>query len=378
MNPADLIGPTSSLGSPAPYWFLVFFKVLGFILHMIPMSLWYAGILLALLMRWKRGENGRIWSARLMKQMPLWVALGVNFGIVPLLFTQVSYYQVFYPATILMAWFWLSVILLLTLAYYGVYIYAYGLKEGQTLTPFRQASGWISAIFFIAIGFLFSNAFSLMTNLGGWPELAEKTGVAGAVLGTALNTADATLLPRWLMMFGLALTTTGAYAFVDAGVFARKESDAYRMWAGSFALVIYTIGTVWFALFGSWYVFGTWHPEIKATMFAIPLGILTLLTAIGPGLVWVCLWLFRKSVSKRAALLVALMQLVVLALNAVSRQLVQNLELKQFLDVTAEPVKMQLSPIALFLLLFIFGVGVVVWMVRKIIAVEGKPAAAGS
>jgi len=379
MTPTDLIGPASSLGSPAPYWFLVFFKVLGFILHMIPMSLWYAGILLALLLRWRGGEFGRLWSARLMKQMPLWVALGVNFGIVPLLFTQVSYYQVFYPATILMAWFWFSVILLLTLAYYGVYIYAYGLKEGQTLTPFRRVAGWISAIFFIAIGFLFSNAFSLMTNLGGWPALAEKTGYAGAVFGTALNTADATLWPRWLMFFGLALTTTGAYAFVDAGVFARKESDAYRRtWAGSFALKIYTLGMLWFAFFGSWYVFGTWPTEIRLVMFAMPLGILTVLTGVSPGLVWVCLWLFRKSVGKGTALLVALAQFVVLALNAVSRQIVQNLELKKFLDITAEPVKIQLSPIILFLLLFVFGVAVVVWMVRKIIAVEGKPAAAGS
>jgi hypothetical protein len=277
-----------------------------------------------------------------------------------------------------MAWFWFSVVLLLTLAYYGVYIYAYGLKEGQTLTPFRQVAGWIAAVFFIAIGFLFSNAFSLMTNLGGWPALAEKTGYAGAVFGTALNTADATLFPRWLMMFGLALTTTGAYAFVDAGVFARKESDAYRRWAGSFALKIYTIGIVWFALFGSWYVFGTWPEEIRSAMFAMPLGIVTYLTAVSPGLVWICLWFFRKSISKRTALLVALVQFVVLALNAVSRQVVQNLELGQFLDVTAEPVKMQLSPIILFLLLFVFGIAVVVWMVRKIIAVEGKPAAAGS
>lgn len=374
MNPADLLGPSSPLGSPAPFWFLIFFKILGFVLHVVPMNLWYAGILVALLARWKGGEEGRVWSGRLMKQMPLIVALGVNFGIVPLLFTQVSYYKVFYPATILMAWFWFSVVLLLTLAYYGVYIYASGLKAGISLTPFRQTAGWISAIFFIAIGFLFSNAFSLMTNVGGWPALAEKTGFAGAVLGTALNTADPTLWPRWLLMFGLALTTTGAYVFVDAGVFGRKESDGYRCWAGIFAWKIYTVGMIWFALFGTWYVFGTWHLEVKEKMFAGPLTILTILTAVAPGLVWLCLWVFRKSIGKRAALLVALFQFLVLALNAISRQIVQNLELRRFLDVTAEPVKMQLSPIILFLLLFVLGVAVVVWMMRKVVATEGQPA----
>ena len=62
-----------------------------------------------------------------MAQMPVIVALGVNFGIVPLLFVQVAYYKVFYPATILMAWFWLAIIGLLIPAYYGVYVYAFGL-----------------------------------------------------------------------------------------------------------------------------------------------------------------------------------------------------------------------------------------------------------
>jgi hypothetical protein len=38
-----LIGPENLLGLPAPYWFLAFFKVFGFSLHMIPVNLWYAG-----------------------------------------------------------------------------------------------------------------------------------------------------------------------------------------------------------------------------------------------------------------------------------------------------------------------------------------------
>ena len=33
--------------------------------------------------------------------LPVVLAYGINLGIIPLLFTQVAYYQVFYPATIL-------------------------------------------------------------------------------------------------------------------------------------------------------------------------------------------------------------------------------------------------------------------------------------
>nr|BAL58464.1 hypothetical conserved protein [Candidatus Acetothermum autotrophicum] len=300
MNPTELIGPPSPLGYPAPYWFLVTFKVLGFTLHMGPMHLWFAGILLAMVLARWGGPEAQRWSARLMRQMPVVIALGVNFGIVPLLFTQVAYYRVFYPATILMAWPWFLIIILLTFAYYGVYIYVTGLKDSAVLTPFKRAAGWVSAILFIVIGFLFSNGFSLMTHLSAWPQLWQETSVAGAPLGTALNTSDPTLLPRWLMMFGLALTTVAAYTVFDAGVFARRESPEYKSWAAGFAFTLYTVGLVWFAAMGSWYVFGTWPADARAQMLSMPLGILTALTALGPGLPWLLLLAQRRRLHKRS------------------------------------------------------------------------------
>ena len=48
----------------------------------------------------------RLSERPLMNQMPVIVAVGVNLGVVPLLFTQVAYYRVFYPAGVLMAWPW--------------------------------------------------------------------------------------------------------------------------------------------------------------------------------------------------------------------------------------------------------------------------------
>lgn len=50
VDPTQLIGPPSDLGYPVPYWFLVLFKVLGFVLHIGPMHLWYAGTILAMLL----------------------------------------------------------------------------------------------------------------------------------------------------------------------------------------------------------------------------------------------------------------------------------------------------------------------------------------
>lgn len=373
MNPTDLIGPTSPLGYPAPYWFIVFFKTLGFALHMVPMNLWYAGLILAALFYALGGEHARSWARRLFNQMPIIIALGVNLGIVPLLFTQVAYYRVFYPATILMAWPWFSIFVLLTVAYYGVYIYATGLRQGRLSLP-RQAAGWVAALVFIGIGFLFANTFSLMTNVDAWPGLWRGTSVAGGATGSALNTADPTLWPRWLMMFGLALTTTAAYTIVDTAFFAGKESEAYRRWAPGFAFRLYTLGIVWFALAAAWYVFATWRPEVRALMLGGPLVVLVALTALWPALPWLLILAQRQGTTQRLAFFTGLAQFGLLALNAVSRQIVQHAELGRFLDVTAEPVNLQLSPLIVFLVLFVIGLGIVAWMVSQVVQVERRPA----
>ena len=375
MDPTQLIGPASPMGYPAPYWFLVLFKVLGFTLHTVPMNLWYAGLILAVLIYWRGGPNAKRLSGRLMNQMPIIIAYGINLGIVPLLFTQVAYYRVFYPATVLMAWPWFSIIGLLTVAYYGVYIYVTALRKGVThLSLLRRAAGWVSALLFIAIGFLFANSFSLMTNLEAWPSLWQSTSVAGAPLGIALNVADPTLWPRWLMMFGLALTTMGAYIVVDTAFFAGKETAEYRQWAVDFALKVYATGIVWFAVMGSWYVFGTWPADLRQAMFSGPRLILTLLTMLGPGLPWLLIVAQRRRITRPLALLAGLAQFGVLGLNAVSRQVVQNIELGKYLDVTVGQVSVQWSPLILFLLLFMAGLGVVFWMVSKVVAAERRSA----
>ena len=146
-----LIDPASA-PLPAPFWFVELFKWLGFTLHAVPMNLWYAGLLVALLLRLAGSPQARRFAARLLQQMPVIVAVGVNFGVVPLLFVQVAYYKVFYPATILMAWFWLAIIGLLIPAYYGVYAYAWGLRGGaKNIAGWRIAAGWCAALFFLRL-----------------------------------------------------------------------------------------------------------------------------------------------------------------------------------------------------------------------------------
>ena len=119
---------------PAPFWFVQFFKVVGFVLHMIPMGIWLAGLPVMILCALWNGEHSRFYARRISTQLPVMMALGINFAIVPLLFLQTTYYKAFYTATILTAWYWLAVIPILIVGYYSIYIAAYsGERRGRMI-----------------------------------------------------------------------------------------------------------------------------------------------------------------------------------------------------------------------------------------------------
>jgi hypothetical protein len=379
MNPMLIDNSAAVGGLPAPVWFIELFKWLGFTLHAVPMNLWYAGILVALILSVKGSEQGSRFAARLMSQMPIIIAMGINLGIVPLLFIQVGFAQVFYPATILMAWFWFSIIAMLLPAYYGVYIYAFGLAEqGEAMAGWKRAAGWTAAILFPVIGFIFANALGLMENIKAWPDLIEQHGYSGAALGTALNVADWRLWPRWLLMFGLALTTTAAWVAWDSAWFAGRESPEYRKWAKGFAWKLYTLGFAWFLVVGAWYSF-TWSKDVQETMFQSVWLVLTLVTAAAPALVWLLLWLGSRregDLGRGWASLIALGQFAVLGINAAGRQVVQHIEINPSYKITEQAVDAQWLPMAIFLGSFVVGLAVIAWMVYQVWKVSAEPDAA--
>jgi hypothetical protein len=353
------LAPPSPEGYPAPFWLLEVLKVLGFTLHATFMHLWYAGMPAAVLLGLLGGASARRLAGRLGKAMPLVMALGINFGIVPLLFTQVVNYRFFYAAGVLIAWPWLSVILLLTAAYYGVYIHAESRRRALAI-----AAGATSAALLVVIGFLFANNFSLMTNPPEWLAIFRRTAVAGAPSGLALNLGDRTLAPRWLMMFGLAISTTAAYVVLDTAFFARGSGQEYRRWAGGFALGLYGLGVLWFAGMGSWYVFGALSSQVRAAMLASPaVAALMAVTAASPGLPWVLIIAWRRFGLPALAACAVAAQFGVIALNAVSRQWVQNVEMRPYADLAAVPVHGQWVALAGFVAALGVAVALVVWMV---------------
>jgi len=125
---------------------------------------------------------------------------------------------------------------------------------------------------------------------------------------------------------------------------------------------------VWFAAAGSSYVFGTWDAARRAFMLGGARLPLTVLTAVSPGLVWIFLAMAarRRGITRSLALATGASQLVVIALNVVSRQIDQSFVLRRHLDLHAAPVHVPWVPM-LFLALLLFGLMPSAWMIREAI-----------
>ncbi len=149
----------------------------------------------------------------------------------------------------------------------------------------------------------------------------------------------------------------------------RRESDAYRQWAKEFSWKLYTLGAVWFAIAGAWYSFGAWPAATKQVMFARPWVLLTAATAAAPALPWLLLLVARRGqggIGRGWASLVGLAQFGVLGINAASRQLVQHLEFSPYFDIWKQPTATQWSPLLIFLVVFVLGLGLVAWMIYQV------------
>ena len=473
MNPVD---PATLSGLPAPYWFIQFFKILGFALHSIPMHLWLVGLPLALLLLLIGGPNAKRFARRLLAQLPILMALGINFGIVPLLFIQTAYYKAFYPATILTAWHWLGIIPLVLIAYYLLYAVSALSGDGHRWRPILY--GIAASFCLIAVGLIFASAWGLMASPERWPEIWGAKSNAAAANGLGTNWGDMTVYLRFAAIVGLGFLTVSTWAvfdawFLDSGkgktfapptpkkpetpverpsaaslTFSSKYSmpsgqknqpqqtkesytdfmdnphlsakekkrlrklrdrgklteeeeikaldyrgsnsdeadspkpkkekkprverptdpDSYRRWILSFAAC-----TLWFGVLAGggllwFYYYKTLSPETPnlGWFFESPGKYLPIavLSAIGLFVPTMIAGRLNRLRGKKLAVSLLVCEALVLGLFGIARQMIQNSNLRDYLDVSKMPLDVQWSPLLAFLGIFILGLFLILWMIR--------------
>jgi hypothetical protein len=352
MQPVDLI-PVPDVIPVGWGWFQVLLTT-TWVLHIILMNMMLGGTLIALVNSIKGGTANLGVSRFAGKILPFTVALAVNVGVAPLLFVQVLYGHFVYPSSILIAVSWLSVILFLIIAYYGVYLFRFKFDSwGQG----RNLVLGLSALLFLVIAFLFTNNWTLALTPEKWSEYFNRPG------GTMLNLTEPTLWPRYLHMMLGALAVGG----LSLAVFGQRKPDTDPV-----KPALITQGMGWFkwvtlvqVLVGTWWLMAL-RPEVMKLFMG---GNMVATAAFGIGFVMALVTLFFSFRGKiLATVWTTVMTLVAMA---VMREYVRYGSLREHFTPDQLEVHPQYSSLILFLAVFVIGTGSV-WYMLKLALNAGK------
>lgn len=263
---------------PGPVWLFKTLLVLTFLVHILPMNLVLGGSVFSFVSHlYSRGSgpvavHHRRLIERLIRIFPVAMALTITTGIAPLLFLQVLYGQLFFTSSILMAWFWLAVIGLMLLGYYGFYWQGYGL-EGWGRGA-RWLAGGIAAIFLLT-AFLFVNNLGMLQNPAIWKELhlSNPHGVQLYAL------EDPSLIPRYLHFLLGALALSGLLV-AGIGVGVRRREPDFGSWAAAYGARWFVGVTFVQLIVGPWFLFSQPARVRAAFLGASPSDTLILIVAV--------------------------------------------------------------------------------------------------
>jgi len=334
---------------PVSWGFLQFLLLLTFPLHIILMNAMLGSAIIALYARFRSGELWTRLSEDLAKALPLIVAFTINFGVAPLLFVQVLYGQFIYTSSILMGVFWLSIILLLIVAYYCTYLFDF------KFAALGQAGKWIiglAVVIFLGIAFLFSNNMTLMLRPGEWSLYWQNSG------GTILNLGDVTLWPRYLH-FIVGGTAVGGLAVALIGKFKAKRDPELAELAVTVGMRVFTVLTFVQIAIGFWFLLALDKPVMMMFMGENMLATVLLLAGImlAIGVLWAA---SKKKVYLAAAHVIALLYVMTFMRAFVRAGYLQEVYTLDMLQVIP-----QYSPMIVFFVVLVAGLATVVWLVRQ-------------
>jgi hypothetical protein len=349
---------------PAPAWLLWALLLLTFYLHLIPMNLVLGGSILGAIARVRARRGDRPHDAALahliVKAMPVLISAAVTLGVAALLFLQVLYGRLFFASAIVMGWWWLAVIGLLILAYYGAYLLAF---RERSLGGAGTLLAWAIAAVAGLIALIYGNNMTLMLKP---QELASRYLSDGR--GVQLNLLDPTLFPRHLHMLLGAIAVSGL-AVAVAGVVRRRGDQAFGDWAVKYGAMVCGLATSVNIFAGLWWI-AALRREVLVQFMRGGMGIVGVLLAGILLTIASAAHLMLAAGGRKPAVHVAASaggMLAGLAMMLGTRDAVRSASL----DVAGfQPVSWtdpQWGPIAIFAVLLVGAVLTVWWMVRALV-----------
>jgi hypothetical protein len=332
---------------PAPSWLLEFLLVFTFILHLLAMDFLLGGVIILTVSSFlgRRDSRHHEFTRRVSRALPSVTAFTITLGVAPLLFLQLVYGQLFYTSSDLMAWYWLAVVFLVMLGYYGVYWYQ---MQHDELGPKAAWVILVTAVLFIHVAFIFTQNMTAMLHPQDFYSLYVN-GQVGTILGpvTLLNIAR------------LAHFVVAAVALAGLGVALlsrRWQTDSPELadWGRRYGVTWFMGGTLVQFLVGLWFLFSL-PVEIRQALVGDKLAVGILALAIFLAL----LALLTAPKSLRAS---SVAMLGTVSVMAVLRHFVRIASLRPYFDPHLLPVQGQWVVFSIFVALLLAGLATVGWM----------------
>ena len=354
MMQPNLIPVLDPIPLPAPYWVFKLLLIVTFFLHILAMNFMLGGAVLALVSKWRsrKQENGNRVFFDISKKLPVFLPATITLGIAPLLFVQVLYGQFFYTSSIIMAWPWLLVLVLLTVAYYGFYYVSFNGRKH----PGRAGRMMLfSVILVFLIGFVYSNniTLSLVPSRWGAKYFSNPS-------GWHLNLSEPTLIPRFLHFFTAAVAV-GGLLLVFVALANWKRDHEYARQVLQFGGRAFIYATMAQFLVGVWFLVSL--PRDMLMLFTGQNPLATALLLIGVLGATAAIFMMSDALQKEnilvAAYYVPTVMAVVILMMCVLRDMLRDAYLKPYYHPERFIVHTQWSVFPLFLALFVGGV--VLW-----------------
>ena len=332
---------------PAPPWLLEFLLVFTFVLHLLAMDFLLGGVIILSVSSFLgRHDSGHHELARRVSHaLPPVTAFTITLGVAPLLFVQLLYGQLFYTSSDLMAWYWLAVVFLVMLGYYGIYWYQMQHDELGTRAAWVMLS---TAILFMLVAFIFTQNITTMLHPQDFYRLFLN-GQVGTILGsvTSLNIAR-------LAHFVVAAAALAGLGIALLSARWRTESPELARWGRRFGVTWFMVGTVVQFLVGLWFLFSL-PVEIRQSLVGDKLAVGLLVSGI-------FLALLGLLMAPRSLLAASVAMLGAVSAMAVLRHLVRVAYLRPYFDPHSLAVRGQWVVFSIFVVLLLAGLATVGWM----------------
>lgn len=353
---------------PAPVWLLKLLHIVTLAIHFVAVEMLLGSLLFAVVLSLFRGSPNCLTVSRaLARRLTVVMTFVINFGVPPLLFSQVLYGRALYTSSILIGLYWIAIVPLLMLTYWLLYRFSARLERGKSAW-LVGLSAWLLAG---GIARLLSTNMTLMLRPEVWRQM-----YSASSMGAFLPTGDPTLTPRWLLMLAGGFFFAGLWLLYLAGrnSFTAEEKKVAAGLGGKLA-----------AGFGIIYILaGVWAIRVQPDAVKNGLAHDTLyrfaglagdgwLALIAIAIIFAAIVGFRRLAFAWVGWVCAAIALLAELFFVVCRDGVRDLTLlSKGYNVWDRVVVTNWSVVGLFLMLFVAGLGVLGWLISVVARAE-KP-----